>query len=321
MYPHPNSNIERRFVLSISFTLLILVAEVIGGIWTGSLALLSDAAHVFMDIFAMALSFLALRLSALPANDRYSFGYHRLEVLAALVNGVTLVIIALGIGWEAIERWQVPQPIRSTEMLVIAVVGMVVNIIVAFILGGHDHDHDHAHQAGSHTHQRDLNINSAYLHVVGDAISSVGVILAAVVITFTGWQWVDPLASLLIGGMILFSAYRVTRSALHILIEGVPEGLSISKVAATIQQTPGITDVHDLHIWNLCSKHISLSAHITVETETRSTSEETMTLVRQRLCQEFGIEHTTLQIEQTRCEHAANPCGGSLPALAVTRNK
>lgn len=188
MQPHSNPGVQRRFIWSISLTLLIFIAELVGGLWTGSLALLSDAAHVFMDIFALALSFLALRLSSLPPDDRHSYGYHRLEVLAALINGLTLVVIALGIAWEAVERWQVPQPVRSGEMLVIAVIGLLVNVGVAFILGGHDHDEAEAH----HVHTRDLNVRSAFLHVVGDAISSLGVIVAAVVIGLTGWQWVDP---------------------------------------------------------------------------------------------------------------------------------
>lgn len=315
MQPHSNPGVQRRFIWSISLTLLIFIAELVGGLWTGSLALLSDAAHVFMDIFALALSFLALRLSSLPPDDRHSYGYHRLEVLAALINGLTLVVIALGIAWEAVERWQAPQPVRSGEMLVIAVIGLLVNVGVAFILGGHDHDEAEAH----HVHTRDLNVRSAFLHVVGDAISSLGVIVAAVVIGLTGWQWVDPLASLLIAVLIFISAYRVTRSALHILIEGVPEGLSIQQVAAAIRETPGVADIHDLHIWNICSGHISLSAHIT--TADASVDHAALpALIRQRLHTSFGIEHTTLQIEAARCDQCAPGCS-DLPFLPSAPKK
>ncbi len=316
MLPHPSRGIQRRFIWSISLTLLILAAEVIGGLWTGSLALLSDAAHVFMDIFALVLSFVALRLSALPADDRHSFGYHRLEVLAALVNGITLVIIALGIGWEAVQRWQAPQPVRSGEMLIIAVIGLLVNILVAFILGGHDHAEE-----PNHTHTRDLNVHSAFLHVVGDAVSSLGVILAAIIISLTGWQWVDPLASLLIAVLILVSAYRVTRSALHILIEGVPEGLSIQKVAEVILQIQGVDGVHDLHVWNICSGHISLSAHVTLDPETSLHHPAVLSNIRQRLHAEFGIDHTTLQIEHTRCDQGEVGCGSNLSPLPAARHK
>lgn len=148
MEPHPRPAVERSFILSIALTTLILIAEVVGGFWTGSLALLSDAAHVFMDVFALTLSFVALRLSAMPPDDRYTYGYHRLEVLAALINGVTLGVIAIGIFWEAAARWNAPEPIKSGEMLVIAVIGLVVNLVVAFVLGGHHHEEneaDHAH--------------------------------------------------------------------------------------------------------------------------------------------------------------------------------
>lgn len=258
MQPHSSSGTQTRFKLSIGLTFLTLIAEVIGGIWTGSLALLSDSAHVLMDILALALSYLALRLSARPADDRHSFGYHRLEVLAALANGLTLIIIALGIWYEAYERWQAPQPVKSIEMLVIAVVGLAVNVVVALILGGRDA------ASGETPAHKNLNVQGALLHVIGDAISSVGVILAAIVIAVSGWQWVDPLVSVLIGGIIAVSAYRLTRSSLHILIEGVPEGLSTQKIDENMARVDGVIEVHDLHVWNICSEHVSLSAHIVV---------------------------------------------------------
>ena len=259
MKPHPNNGVEKRFLISIVLTALILVAEIIGGLWTGSLALLSDAAHVFMDIFALGLSFLALRLSALPADDRHTYGYHRLEVLAALANGLTLGVIAIGIFSEAIQRWQNPEPIKSTEMLVIAVIGLVVNLVVAFVLGGHDHDHDEAAHG-----REDVNVKSAFLHVVGDAVSSVGVIVAAVLIGLTGAPWIDPLMSVLIGVIILLSSGRVLKSSLHILVEGVPEGLSVTQVSQAMADVMGVAEVHDLHVWSLCSGHVALSAHVVV---------------------------------------------------------
>jgi cobalt-zinc-cadmium efflux system protein len=305
MQPHQNPGIERRFILSILITTLILVAEIIGGLWTGSLALLSDSAHVFMDIFALALSFVALRLSALPADDRHSYGYHRLEVLAALINGLSLVIIAFGIWWEAIQRFQEPQAIRSIEMMIIAVIGLVANLVVAFVLSSH------THPEGEHNHSaEDLNVHSAFLHVLGDAVSSVGVIVAAILIAFTGWQWIDPLVSILIGGLIVFSAYQVTRKSIHILIEGVPEGLSLRKVETTIQQTPGVSGVHDLHIWNICSGHVALSAHVILN-NFQADHAELNTEIRESLHHQFGIEHTTLQFEAQACCQAINGCGSS----------
>ncbi len=301
MQAHENSNIGKRFLLSIGVTFAILVAEIIGGYWTGSLALLSDAAHVFMDVFALILSYLALRLSALPADDRHTYGYHRLEVIAALINGVTLGAISIEIFSESWARWFNPQPVKSLEMLVIAVIGLVANLIVVSVLGGHDHAHEH--QEGEHesVHAReDLNVRSAFLHVVGDAVSSVGVILAAGVIWYTGWAWVDPLTSVLIGVLILFSSWRVLKSSLHILVEGVPEGLSVEKIGQSMAEVSSVQSVHDLHVWSICSGHIALSAHVITENLPLAESGSIMTDLKKRLAR-FGIEHTTIQFECAAC--------------------
>ena len=306
MQPHLNTGVEKRFIISLALTIFILVVEVAGGLWTGSLALLSDSAHVFMDIFALGLSYLALRLSALPADDRHTYGYHRLEVLAALVNGASLGIIALGIWWEAVQRWQQPQHIRSGEMLVIAILGLVVNVVVAFVLGGHSHEQER----GNKPVRQDLNLHSAFLHVIGDAVSSIGVILAAVIITLTGQEWVDPLVSVLIGALILFSGYRVLRSSLHILIEGVPEGMSIQQVGTMMGQVTGVHSVHDLHIWSICSGHVALSAHIVLAADDNQGAPlPVMAQLQQQLLEKFGIEHTTIQIDAGDCPQAEGSCG------------
>jgi len=296
MEPHPRPAVERSFILSIVLTSLILIAEVVGGIWTGSLALLSDAAHVFMDVFALTLSFVALRLSALPPDDRHTYGYHRLEVLAALINGLTLGIIAIGIFWEAYLRWGSPEPIKSVEMLIIAVIGLVVNLVVAFVLGGHQHKHNEdAHE------QEDMNVKSAFLHVVGDAVSSVGVIVAAGLIWFTGWVWVDPLASVLIGVIILLGSWRVLRPTLHLLMEGVPEGLDLARMEAAFTTWPAIRTVHDLHVWSLCAGHVALSAHVVIDDQVLGQTATLMDAVKQSLAEQFGIRHTTIQLECAVC--------------------
>jgi cobalt-zinc-cadmium efflux system protein len=306
MQAHENSNTGKRFLLSIGITFAILIAEVIGGYWTGSLALLSDAAHVFMDVFALALSYLALRLSALPADDRHTYGFHRLEVIAALINGISLGAISIEIFTESWARWFNPQPVKSVEMLVIAVIGLVANLIVVFVLGGHSHEHKHEEGEDESVHVReDLNVRSAFLHVVGDAVSSVGVIVAAGVIWFTGWQWVDPLMSVLIGILILFSSWRVLKSSLHILVEGVPEGLSVEKIGQSMASVPGVQDVHDLHVWSICSGHIALSAHIITDNQPLTEGDGIMTELKQRIAK-FGIEHTTIQFECAACGQGAN---------------
>ncbi len=298
MQAHKNNHTGNRFLISIGVTCAVLIAEVIGGYWTGSLALLSDAAHVFMDVFALILSYLALRLSAQPADDRHTYGYHRLEVVAALINGVLLGAISIEIFTQSWQRWQSPQPIKSVEMLVIAVIGLVANLVVVFVLGRHNHD-EHEPEGGYE--RQDLNVRSAFLHVVGDAVSSVGVIAAAGIIGYTGWGWVDPLMSVLIGILILFSSWRVLKSSLHILVEGVPEGISLTEVGAIMAASPGVNEVHDLHVWNLCSGHIALSAHIVLGNQDLLESSSIMAELKRRLKEAFGIEHTTIQFECIAC--------------------
>lgn len=312
MFAHPRTGVQRRFVLSMVFTALILVAEVIGGLISGSLALLSDAAHVFMDLFALGLSLLALRLSFRPPDDQHSFGWHRLEVLAALVNGLTLLAISIGIWVEAVERWRNPVKIQSTEMLVIAIIGMVVNVVVALILGGHDHEHEHAHnvekQNQDNSIRKDLNLNSAFLHVIGDAISSVGVIIAAILIQFTRQTWIDPLVSILIGVIILVSSFRVLKSSLHILVEGVPEGLSTKKINERITSLEGVSAVHDLHVWNICSGTVALSAHVVLDANKPGGIDQSLQTIEHMLSDEFRIEHTTIQLENTPCMNGHGGC-------------
>ena len=291
MPSHETTLLGRRFLISIGITLVILLGEVIGGLWTGSLALLSDAAHVFMDVFALTLSYAALRLSSLPPDDRYTYGFHRLEVLAALINGVTLGAIAFGIFSEAWSRWQDPQPIKSLEMMLIAMAGMLANLVVVFVLRGDRHD--------QHIH-KDLNLRSAFLHVVGDLIASLGVILAAIIIWRTDWLWVDPLMSVFIGLIILVSSWRVLKSSLHIFLEGVPEGLSLTELARALTSVEGVVGVHDLHVWSLCSGHVALSAHVITNDNSMGENADLMNALKRKLSS-FGIEHTTIQFECDAC--------------------
>ncbi len=290
--------IERRFVLSLALTSLIFIAEVLGGLWTGSLALLSDAAHIFLDILALALSFAALRISARPADHRHTYGYHRWQVIAALANGATLLVVAFGILREAWERWQTPEPILAGPMLAVATGGLIVNLLVALVLSGHDH--------------RDLNVRSAFLHVLGDALSSVGVILAGAVILFTGWMWVDPLVSALIAVVILTGSGRVLRQALHILVEGAPDGVTALQVQPALAAIPGVRDVHDLHIWTVSPGYVALSAHVVLADASFARAQDVQDRIRRLLVERFGIEHSTVQLE-------CAPCGQGLVTCAHER--
>lgn len=267
-------------------TSAIFFAELIGGILTGSLALLSDSAHVFMDVFALGLSYLAFKAAAIPANDKHTYGYHRMQVLAALVNGITLLIISFEIFREAIMRFQNPQPILAGQMLIIALVGLVVNVIVAFVL----HDHDH----------KDLNTRSAFLHVLGDTLASVGVIIAGVIIYYTGLLWIDPLVSILISLLVLLSAGRLLKQTVHILAEGMPEGVTASKIAESMKSIPGVLEVHDLHAWTISPGYNALSAHVVLVDQSLSQAAAIMSGLKTVLA-EFGIQHTTIQFECNNC--------------------
>lgn len=294
MHQHKIETNSKKLFISIALTGLVFVAEFSGGLWTGSLALLSDAAHVFMDVFALVLSYLAIRAATFPANDRHTYGYHRMQVLAALANGATLLFISFEILKEAIHRFQNPQPIVAGPMLVIALIGLVVNIIVAWVLRDHDHE--------------DLNTRSAFLHVLGDAVASVGVIGAGVAIYFTGLSWIDPLVSVFISLLILFSSGRLLKETVHILAEGIPNGMTASEVAGTMKSVTGVAEVHDLHIWTVSPGYVALSAHVILQDQMLSQSESIMKALKDKLDMQYEIEHTTIQFECKNCGQSSMVC-------------
>lgn len=306
MLQHKDSKLEGRYLYSIFITLTIFAVELGGGLWTGSLALLSDSGHVFTDVLALVISFGAYKMAQRPSDDNHTYGYHRMEVFAALINGLSLAIISIGIWREAILRFMQPNEILGIPMMVIAVIGLIANIIVALLLKADhhsdlDHDHAHAHPHPQSASKEDLNLHSAYLHVIGDAISSVGVIIAGLAIWLTGALWIDPLVSILIGMMIAYSSYRVLRRAIHILLEGTPEDISIKDIVEEVHKISGVDDIHDLHVWNICSGHVSLSAHVALSTESCLRQGEILTLIREMLLEKFALEHVTIQIETESC--------------------
>jgi cobalt-zinc-cadmium efflux system protein len=291
---HANPQLENRFVMALGISAIVFFAELVGGWWTGSLALLSDSAHVFLDVFALALSYIALRAAALPADDRHTYGWHRLEVFAALTNGITLLGITLAIFYEAWERLQNPAPIHSAEMLIIATIGLVASLATARILEDHHHD--------------DLNTRSAFLHVIGDALASLGVIVGGIVMLVTGWYAIDPLISAFIGAIIVVGSWRVLRSSLHILFEGAPEGIAIGDVARAMGVVAGVQEVHDLHLWSICSGYPALSAHVLVADSSCETTTAQMVSIKQTLADQFNIQHTTIQFETTNCGQGTVVC-------------
>jgi cobalt-zinc-cadmium efflux system protein len=282
-----DQSISRGLIFAIAVTAVTLVAEVIGGLWTNSLALLADAAHVFMDLFALLLSLLAIRLAGQPATDRRTYGWHRAEILASLVNGLTLIAMAIGILWAAWERVFDPQEVRAREMFIIATVGLAMNLLAASRLHRHAHD--------------DLNVRSAFLHVLGDAIASLGVIAGGIIMHYTGWFVLDALISVAIALLIGWGSLRILREAAHILLEGVPRHVRVDEVVRRIRAIEGVNDIHHLHVWSICSHISALSAHIDVLPEYRLRQGEMVGAIEQLLDREFHITHSTLQVECSRC--------------------
>ena len=279
--------ITRGFIIAIGLTAVTLIAEIIGGFWTNSLALLSDAAHVFMDLFALVLSLAAIHLAKFPASDTRTYGWHRAEILASLINGTTLLLIGFGILSEAWGRLVHPEAVKSKEMFIIASIGLVMNLIAAGRLHSHSHD--------------DLNVRSAFLHVLGDAIASVGVIIGGIIMLYTEWFVLDALISMVIVLIIGWGAIRILREAGHILLEGVPSHIDINELVGKMRSVTGINDIHHLHVWSICSHITALSAHIDVEPDYRLRQSEIIGTLEQMLDHDYHITHTTLQGECSSC--------------------
>jgi len=278
--------LEKRLLLSFTLTLLILFAEIIGGIVSKSLALLSDAGHMLTDVFALGLSMIAMRIGRKPSDRRATFGYQRIGLLAAVINAVSLVLIALFIFYESYHRFLSPPQIHTSTMLIIAGIGLIGNILIALILG--------------HSH-KDLNIKSAWLHVLGDTLSSVGVIISGVIIFYTGWPYADPMASILIGVIILFGGIRVVKEALTIFLEMTPTGFDAEKIVKKIAEMPGVMGIHDVHLWSPSHRNVAFSAHIWVHDQKLSEVAELRRTIEEALMA-MDIRHIMLQFECAECE-------------------
>ena len=265
--------------------------EVIGGFITNSLALLSDAGHMFSDALSLGVALLAFTLGEKAANYSKTYGYKRFEILAAVLNGVTLVLIAIYIFYEAVMRFQNPPEVASTGMLIIASIGLLVNVFVAWIMGrGGDVEEN-------------LNMRGAYLHVISDMLGSIGAITAALLIIFFGWGWTDPLASVIIAVLVLRSGYYVTKSGLHVLMEGAPHNVDFNDVIHTIQNTKGIHSFHDLHVWSITSGLNVLSCHAVVCEQMSIAESERLLLQIEHDLAHHNIHHTTIQFETSTHQH------------------
>ncbi|MGH9380331.1 MAG: cation diffusion facilitator family transporter [Thermoanaerobaculia bacterium] len=270
----------RRLAVVLGLVCVYMVAEVLGGLLTGSLALLADAGHMLSDAGSLALALFALWIAARPRTPERTYGYHRTEILVALVNGITLVAIAVWIVVQAMERLREPREVIPGPMMAVALGGLVVNVLGLWILAGSRGD--------------SLNLRGAWQHVVSDALGSVQVLVAGGLIWAFGWQWADPLASLLIAGLIAWSAWPLLAESVHVLMEGTPRHLDAEDVAAALKAVEGVEDVHDLHLWTITTGFESLSAHARVTGRDRDAA---LGELRDVLRRRFGIHHSTIQLE------------------------
>jgi cobalt-zinc-cadmium efflux system protein len=284
----------RKLQLSLWLTVVFIFVELAAGIKAQSLALLSDAGHNFTDSLALGLAWFAFYLQSKPPTEQKTFGYLRAGVLAGFVNALTLVVLAIFVFYEAYERFLAPRQVEEGIMMAVAAAGLVVNLAVMWAL-----------HADSH---HDLNIRGAFMHMLGDALSSVGIIIGAVAIFYTGYEWIDPLLSVLIGVLILWSGWDIIREAVNILLEGLPRGITREDVCGAITGVEGVIDVHDLHIWSLSSSSHALSCHTVIDDLPPSESDAILRRINKVLQHRFHIDHTTIQFEHMRCEGAEEIC-------------
>jgi cobalt-zinc-cadmium efflux system protein len=269
-----------RLGWALGLTLAFALVELGGGIWSGSLALMSDAGHMFLDSFALALAFFASWIARRPASRRHSYGLARAEVVAALCNGLAMLVVIVLIAVEAIGRLQSPSPVAGASVMVIAFIGLIVNVVVATMIS---------------RGEQSLNVRAALVHVLGDLLGSIAALIAGAVIYFTGWLPVDPILSLVIAVLILFSTLNVLREALHLLMEGVPADIALESVARELVALAGVQGVHDLHVWTIASGRVAMTAHLDVAD--LAEWPHVLEKARRMLHDKFDIDHVTLQPE------------------------
>lgn len=284
---HDHAHTNNKKILFISFLIITayMIVEAVGGFLTNSLALLSDAGHMFSDAMSLGIALLAFVIGEKAVSKSKTFGHKRFEILAATLNGLTLILISTIIFYEAIKRFSNPPAVATTGMLIVSTIGLVVNIVVAIIMF-----------KGADT-EGNLNMRGAFLHVISDMLGSIGAITAALLIMFFDWGWADPLASVIVAALVLRSGFFVTKESLHILMEGAPKHIKLDHVVEAMMDIPGVKGVHDVHIWTITSGLHALSAHVVVDGS--KTIRETESLVHdiEHKLSELDIQHTTLQIE------------------------
>ena len=298
-----------RLLLALLLTLAFVVVEAGAGLFANSLALLTDAAHNVTDVIALALSWYALRLTSQPSSPQKTYGYHRAGILAALLNSTTLVLISLGIFYDAYRRFASPPQVKADVMVAVGLVAVVVNAVTAWLV-----------RRGS---ERDLNLRAAFVHLMSDVLSTIGAVVAGVIIYLTGANWLDPLVSVLIGLLILYNAWGIVRETVEILLEATPHDLDMDRMVSDIRQVDGVLGVHDLHVWSLTQSLRTMSAHILTDDVPISRGAAIQSRVNELVSNRYHIAHATLQLECVDCEPDALYCDmqGQVHAAAVEKGR
>jgi len=293
---------QRGLLITLILTGLVMLAEFLGGWLSGSLALLSDAGHMLTDVLAIALSLLAMRFALQPATEKKTYGFFRLEILAALINGITLILLSGYIFYEAWQRFSSPIEIKSGLMIIVAVIGLLANLAGFFILKS--------------SSKHSLNVRGAFLHIIGDLLSSVAVVIGGLLIRFTGFYLIDPILSIIIGLVILKGAYDLVKESVDILLEATPNGIEGKEIEKALSGIAGVRAVHHMHVWSLSSGIHALSAHVLIDDQMTSQSDALLKEIQELLEHKFGILHTTIQFECTECNgvnchitETQNKCG------------
>ncbi len=288
---HVGEQNARRIAITLGLVSIYMAAEVIGGLLSNSLALLADAGHMLSDAAALTVALVAMRIARRPPTTTHTFGYRRAEILAALANGAALIAIAGYIGYHAIARLSSPPEVHGPLMLAIAAGGLAINLAGLYILHG--------------GRSESLNVRAAWLHVVADALGSVGAIVSGLLITLGGWNWADPIASLLIAALVVYSAWALLKQTTAVLMQAVPKGIDLAAVEHALTDVDGVVASHDLHVWSVTSDRAVLSAHLTVLPE--ADRQRVMDEVHRRIRDQFDVHHSTIQID---CPGECAPCGG-----------
>lgn len=291
---HPSEGASRGLLAGIGLNLVIVVVEVVAGIAAASLALLSDAVHNFTDIAALGLAWFAIVQSRKPPSAARTFGYHRTGILTALVNSVAMVLITIWIFYEAARRFADPEPVGGALVMTTATIALAANLMIVLVL-----------RSGA---SRDINVRSAVLHLLADAAASAAVLVSGLIVLLTGWDYADPLVSVILGLAILVGAWQIIREALEILLEGTPRAIDVDLLVEDLKQEDGVRDIHDIHVWTLGSELFALSCHVLVDDVKVSESGRIVRDLKQKLADDFGITHSTLEVETVPCETEGPYC-------------